>query len=206
MATSRSGAGPRRGSASDPAIDRVRGFYKLFSAWVFQALCSKFSLEVQASLTLQPSDRTPAWRRFLERLPKTRDEAAVGISSDLDSVLALISSGQRNEFKWLSPWADLFVAIPEARALLSFAGLELAEAFRKVKEPCPKSYQWQAVDQYHQDELTLTDDLSARYPGALWPKYPSPAIQVGRVMINYWLHGCDPSFGSGWCVPGPGLQ
>lgn len=202
MTTGRSGAGRRRRTASDLAIGQIRGFYKLFCTWIYQALCSQLPLEVLIREDLNPTSRTPAWRRFIERLPKTREEAAIGLSSDLDAVLALISSGTPLKFTWLGPWSQLFRGCPEARALLAYAGLQLAEAFRKVKEPCPQEYLDKAIEIYHQDERSLDTDLLGQYPGALWPDSPSPAIQVGKVMIEYWLHGLSPSFKWGHFGPG----
>lgn len=198
-----SGAGRHCGPASkDGVTDSVRGFLKLFSAWIFQALCSGYPLEVQERLALEPGNRKPAWRWFLERLPKNREDASVGLSSDLDAVLTKLSSGEDTEFTWLGPWSNLFDIFPEARALLAFAGLELAEAFRKVKEPCAKEYLDKAIQAYHEDEKTLLVDVAGSYPSALNPLCPSPAIQVGRVMVGYWLHGLKPSFDKGHFGPG----
>lgn len=202
MATGYSGADRHRRSAMNGINDSIRGFLRLFSDWVFQSLCSQFPHEVQERLDLKPGNRKPAWRWFLERLPENKEEASVGLSLDRDAVLLKISSGESTEFTWLRPWSHLFDTFPEARALLAFAGLELAEAFRKVKEPCAQEYLDKAIDMYHRDEETLLNDVSGSYPAALSESCPSPAIAVARCMIRYWLRGSHPSFERGHFGPG----
>lgn len=202
MTTGCSGAGPRRRSAVDLTNGQVRGFLKLFSDWIFQSLCSGYPLEVQERLAFSPGDRKPNWRWFLERLPKDKEEASVGLSSDLDAVLLKLSSGESTEFNWLGPWSNLFDTFPEARALLAFAGLEFAEAFRKVKEPCGQEYLDKAIQAYHRDEQTLVDDVAGSYPAALYSNYESPCIQLGKTIIGIWLHGLHPHFEKGHFGPG----